>query len=70
MRGAVRLATLDRALMPPAPASRLGVLRVIVGLYATIYLVARTPHLMSYANLADHAYAPVGVVSSKSSREE
>jgi hypothetical protein len=52
---------LDRVFMPPAPAERLGVLRVLVGAYALVYLVVRSPHLISFATMDQHYFQPVGV---------
>ncbi len=53
---------LDRVFMPPAPAERLGVLRVLVGGYALVYLIVRAPHLISFATMDQHYFEPVGVV--------
>ncbi len=57
------LAHLDRFWMPSAPAVRPAMLRVLVGLYGTIYLWVRAPHLLSYALDDLDRFQPVGVVS-------
>ncbi len=54
---------LDRVFMPPAPAERLGVLRVLVGGYALVYLIIRTPHLISFASMDQHYFQPVGIAT-------
>lgn len=52
-----------RWLREPAPAQRLGSLRVIVGLFAAVYAIARVAHFGDYSKLAPQHFAPVGVVS-------
>ncbi len=52
-----------RWLRQPAPAARLGSLRVIVGLFAAIYAIARVAHFGDYHKLSPQQFAPVGVVS-------
>lgn len=54
---------LDRVFMPPAPAERLGVLRILVGGYALVYLLVRAPHLISFATMDQHYFHPVGVAT-------
>ena len=54
---------IDRVWMAPAPATRLAMIRVLVGLYGTIYLLIRTPHLLSYALDDLNRFEPVGIVS-------
>lgn len=49
-------------LVAPAPAARLGVLRLLVGGYATVYLLVRLPHLWSETRLPGYRWAPVGVL--------
>lgn len=46
-----------------APAERLATIRVLVGGFAVVYLVARSAHLLSVARLADRDFAPVGPLS-------
>ncbi|HEY0133494.1 MAG TPA: hypothetical protein VGB85_05425, partial [Nannocystis sp.] len=46
-----------------APAQRLAALRLLVGGFATIYLVARVVHLISFVDFPARNFAPVGVVS-------
>jgi hypothetical protein len=53
----------DRVFMPAAPAVRLGMLRVLVGGYALIYLIVRAPHLLSFADVDQIYFRPVGVVA-------
>lgn len=57
------LGRLDRFWMPSAPATRLATLRILVGLYGTIYLIVRAPHLLSYALDDVDRFQPVGVVA-------
>jgi hypothetical protein len=47
----------------PAPARRLGAVRLLVGGFATIYLALRLPHLIGYADFPAHDFVPVGPVS-------
>ncbi|MEM9195841.1 MAG: HTTM domain-containing protein [Myxococcota bacterium] len=54
---------LDRVFMPEAPAERLAVLRILVGLYGCIYLPIRITHLWSYAGVDPYQFQPVGVVT-------
>ena len=49
-------------LVAPAPAARLGVLRLLVGGYATVYLLVRLPHLWSETRLPDYRWQPVGML--------
>jgi hypothetical protein len=49
--------------MPAAPAERLGMLRVLVGGYALVYLVIRAPYLISYSTVDQHFFNPVGVAT-------
>lgn len=52
----------DGYVMAPAPAERLGALRVLVGGFAMVYFLARLPHLVSYARFDAVHFKPVGVV--------
>ncbi|MGB0679724.1 MAG: hypothetical protein ACPGUV_08700 [Polyangiales bacterium] len=45
-----------------APALRLAWVRLLVGAYALIYLIARLPHLWSYGAMQSSLFAPVGIV--------
>ncbi len=54
---------MDRVFMPSAPAERLGMLRVLVGGYALIYLIIRSPFLMSYAHVDQAFFRPVGLAT-------
>ena len=54
---------IDRFWMDVVPPARLGMLRVIVGGYALVYLLIRTPHLLSYADYPLAMWHPVGVAS-------
>ncbi len=53
----------DRFWMAHAPPERLAMLRILVGGYAFVYLVVRTPHLLSYSTVDPFWFEPVGVVS-------
>lgn len=46
----------------PAPATRLAVLRLLVGGFALAYLLIRSQHLASYTDFDDTQFAPVGIV--------
>lgn len=46
----------------PAPAERLAALRILIGGYALVYVVARLPELASVARYGRHQFRPVGVV--------
>jgi len=46
----------------PAPAERLALLRIAIGAYATIYVVARFGELIASAQLHAGSFAPVGIV--------
>ncbi len=54
---------IDNYWMRAMPAERLGTLRVLVGAYALVYLLARTPHLWSYGDLSPTLFGALGVVS-------
>jgi hypothetical protein len=54
---------IDRFFRGSAPAQRLAVFRILVGLYALGYFAIRLPHLLSYAGYGVEFLAPVGVVS-------
>jgi hypothetical protein len=69
LSGLARLGrAIDRHVMAPAPAERLGALRVLVGGFAMVYFVARLPHLISYAHFDAAHFKPVGVVGLALSR--
>lgn len=63
-RRAVRAA--DAWLRAPGPATRLAALRLLIGGYATVYLLARAVHLVSFIELPPGSFAPVGVVAALS----
>ena len=46
----------------PMPAERLAMLRILIGSYALVYVVARMPELAAIAQLPAAQFAPVGVV--------
>lgn len=52
---------LDSIARPVAPAERLGVVRVLVGLFATVYLSIRLPMLLKAAHEEPGKFAPVGL---------
>jgi hypothetical protein len=57
------LRALDTYWRMPQPAERLAALRLVIGLFALIYVVARAPHLASYAHFPLEQFRPVGVVA-------
>jgi hypothetical protein len=57
------LRAFDRYWFDQAPAARIGFLRVLVGAFAVVYLVARTPYLLSYATFNPAQFDAMGPVS-------
>ncbi len=57
------LAAFDRYWRAPAPAARLGLTRLLVGLFCCIYLVARLPDWLAVARYHPGELAPVGPVA-------
>jgi len=48
---------------PVVPARRLAALRILIGGFAAGYVLARLPHLLSYARFDADLFRPVGIVS-------
>ena len=44
----------------PAPARRLGLLRVLIGGFALGYVAVRLPHLISFGGFSEERFDPVG----------
>lgn len=57
------VASLNQAVFRPAPAERLAAVRILVGMFSTLYLIARAPHLTQFSQLAPRNFLPVGPVS-------
>ena len=57
------LRAVDRFWLAEMPAERLAMVRILVGIYAVIFLAVRTPHLMSYADYASNFFQPVGLAT-------
>lgn len=57
------LARLDRAYFAPAPAERLAVLRILVGLFTWVYLTVRLPYFVRLVMRVPDRFEPTGVVS-------
>jgi hypothetical protein len=55
------IAKLSRWWFAPAPAERLAALRIAIGTYATIYVVARFGELIASAQLHRGSFEPVGI---------
>lgn len=55
------IAALDRRFLAPLPATRLAALRVLVGLFGTVYVVVRTPYILDVAGLPPSRFEPVGI---------
>jgi hypothetical protein len=53
----------DSWLLAPAPPTRLAGLRVLIGVYCVVHLVATAPSLWQIADLPAEQFAPVGVLS-------
>lgn len=56
------LRRIDGYWLAPMPPERLATIRLLVGLYALVYLIIRTPFLLSYAHFDPAQFEPVGVV--------
>lgn len=56
-------ARIDAYWRAPAPAERLAAVRILVGLFAAVYLAARIPDWLSYATFEPGHFRPVGVVT-------
>lgn len=54
--------TIDRVVRPALPAERLAAVRILTGLFATIYLAARAPALMGVAHHQASDFSAVGPV--------
>jgi hypothetical protein len=46
-----------------APPERLALIRIATGLFALVYLIARSPVLLNYARFARASFAPVGLAN-------
>jgi hypothetical protein len=57
------LRAIDRYWMAPAPAARLGVVRLLVGGFAAVYMAVRLPSWLGYAHFDPVQFRPVGVVA-------
>lgn len=56
-------AVLRRMGFPSLPPQRLASMRILVGAFAVVYLLARAPHLTSFGQFSPRAFAPVGPIS-------
>jgi hypothetical protein len=54
---------LDRYWFANTPPERIATLRLLIGTYTLVYLLIRSPFLMSYAQMPAVQFQPVGVVS-------
>jgi hypothetical protein len=52
----------DARFMEPAPARRLASLRILVSLFATVFVVVRSPYLLGISSLPPARFEPVGVL--------
>lgn len=57
------MSALDRFWLAPAPAARLGTLRVACGAFSTIYLLVRAPVLVDFRGVTAAQWEPVGVTN-------
>lgn len=62
-RAGALFARLDSYWRLPAPASRLAILRILIGGFATAYVIIRAPALADFSGRSDWQFAPVGVVN-------
>jgi hypothetical protein len=53
----------ERWLLAPAPPTRLAALRVLIGGYCVVHLIATAPSLLQIADLPAEQFSPVGVVA-------
>lgn len=53
----------ERAFLAPAPATRLALVRLLVGGFATIYLLARSPVLADFRHMQAARFEPVGLAA-------
>lgn len=56
------LRSLHRYWVGPQPAERLAALRIVTGLFAVVYLLARAPHFLGLASFGAPDFVPVGIV--------
>jgi hypothetical protein len=59
----VNASTLDRWLFAAVPTTRLAATRIIIGLFGLLYVILRSGHFASVANLPARDFEPVGVIS-------
>jgi hypothetical protein len=57
------LAAIDRRLFAPVPPERIAAVRVLVGLFGTIYVALRSTYVLDIAALPSARFEPVGVAS-------
>ena len=57
------LAAIDNYWRPQVPATRLAAVRILVGAFATFYVLGRIGHLLSFGSFSAAQFAPIGVVS-------
>jgi hypothetical protein len=57
------IASVDRRLFAPSPAERIAAVRVLVGVFGTIYVIARTPYVLDVSRLPAGRFEPVGVAT-------
>jgi hypothetical protein len=55
--------TTERGFLAPGPAVRLALLRLLVGSFATIYLLVRSPVLADFRSMAAPRFEPVGLAA-------
>jgi hypothetical protein len=56
------LRTFEARFFAPAPPERVAALRVLVGMFGTVYVLARVPYVLDVARLPDSRFEPVGVL--------
>ena len=52
----------------PAPAERLASLRLLIGGFGVVYLIARAPALAPFTRLLPSSFTPIGVTRASPSR--
>ena len=57
------IAALDRRFMAPSSAERIAAVRVLVGLFGTVYVAMRSSYILDIAQLPDARFQPVGVLA-------
>jgi vitamin K-dependent gamma-carboxylase-like protein len=58
------LTAIDRRLFAPSPPERIAAVRVLVGLFGTVYVAARASYILDISALPSNRFEPVGIAAS------